>query len=112
MRTGSGRFGTGGPRDGSGARRRADIYSDESLMRARYEAAALEARFWENFAWLKPFAVSTSTRVMELPPVPPRKPPPVVVEAVIPTQRARPDHPAVAELTERVLRMNNKGGRA
>ena len=112
MRTGSGRFATGARRDGSGDRRRAEIYSDEELWRVRYDRQVAEATFWRNFAFLQPFAVSTlipgpeAHRPARIT-VPARVAPDGVPQ--IPHQRTR--HPAVAELSERARRNSNRGGR-
>lgn len=113
MRTGTGRFGTSGPRDGSGDHRRADIYSDEELWRLRYDRAVDEATFWRNFALLRPFAVSSLIPVVErtvpLRAVIPRVAPQGVPN--IPHQRTK--HPAAAALAQRALsNSNNRGGRA
>lgn len=87
MRTGTGRFGIGGARDGSGDLRRADVYSDEALWRARYDRLLSERDMWRTVAALARFAV----------PVPPGevasayaaedRPPQLVV---VPLQRVAP----------------------
>ena len=106
-------------------------YSDEALWHARYKAAADDVKFWRNFCWLKPFAVSTSTRTVWTRPVPPRPsavPAHVEVLIPIPQQRSRtsaedeerlfgpkPERkvlPSTAALTEQAIRNSNRGGRA
>jgi hypothetical protein len=42
VRTGTGRFGTGGSPDTGGSRPRADLYGDAALYRRRYELARAE----------------------------------------------------------------------
>lgn len=57
MRIGTGRFATGGPRDGAGDLRRVDVYSDEALWRARYDRVLDDRDLWRMVLALSPFAV-------------------------------------------------------
>lgn len=89
MLTSTGRGGTGARNGDPGAHRRAEVYSDEALWRARYDRVTADRDLWKTFAALARFGIpiprgevaSAYTDRSE-------KPPPVVR---IPHQRVAPD---------------------
>lgn len=90
MLTSIGRGGTGARSGDPGAHRRAEVYSDEALWRARYDHVTAERDLWKSFAALARFGVPVPRGEVASAYAPSidEKPPTVVR---IPWQRVAPD---------------------